>query len=316
MKKVSVIVPIYKVEKYLRRCVDSIINQEYKDLEIILVDDGSPDNCPKICDEYAQKDARIKVVHKENGGLSSARNAGLMVASGDWITFIDSDDYITEDYSNMLMQVQKLDFDVICLPYYEIKNKNVTLKTPKRINKITIDNINFGKVFSGCYNSAWSKLFNHKFLTDNNLYYDEDFRFAEDLRHSMEMYTCAKQIKFCNIPYYMYYRNSSSLTADISYEKILKIVEGCDYGIHKFNLIEDKKIKKFYKKLISDNLMTILYRAQDYNVEQNKELINFLRKNKKYLSYGSTFFKKILVASIKICGIKFTTKIIKKIKGV
>ena len=92
MNLISVIVPVYKVEPYLRRCVDSILAQTYQDLEVILVDDGSPDNCPEICDEYAAQDERIKVIHKANGGLSSARNAGLDAASGDWVSFIDSDD--------------------------------------------------------------------------------------------------------------------------------------------------------------------------------------------------------------------------------
>lgn len=91
---ISVIVPIYNVEKYICKCVESIINQTYKNLEIILVDDRSPDNCPKICDEYAQADKRIKVIHKENGGLSDARNAGIKVAGGEYISFVDSDDYI------------------------------------------------------------------------------------------------------------------------------------------------------------------------------------------------------------------------------
>ncbi len=102
-KKISVIVPVYKVEKYLARCVDSIIDQTYKNLEIILVDDGSPDGCGAMCDEYAKKDERIKVIHKENGGLSSARNAGLDIATGDYIAFVDSDDRITPDaYENLL----------------------------------------------------------------------------------------------------------------------------------------------------------------------------------------------------------------------
>ena len=92
---ISVIVPIYNVEKYLDKCVDSIINQTYKNLEIILVDDGSPDNCPQMCDDYAKKDSRIRVVHKENGGLSDARNAGMKVATGEYVSFIDSDDYIS-----------------------------------------------------------------------------------------------------------------------------------------------------------------------------------------------------------------------------
>ena len=95
---ISVIIPIYKVEKYLRECIDSIINQSFKNLEIILVDDGSPDNCGKICDEYAKKDNRLKVIHKENGGLSSARNAGLDIATGEYISFVDSDDYVSNKF--------------------------------------------------------------------------------------------------------------------------------------------------------------------------------------------------------------------------
>ena len=91
---VSIIVPIYKVEPYLNKCVQSIVDQTYRDLEIILVDDGSPDICPAICDAWAAKDSRIRVIHKENGGLSDARNAGLAIATGKYISFIDSDDYI------------------------------------------------------------------------------------------------------------------------------------------------------------------------------------------------------------------------------
>ena len=102
--KISVIVPVYNVENYLRRCVDSIINQTYKNLEIILVDDGSPDNCPVICDEYAQKDSRIKVIHKENGGLSSARNCGMDMATGEYIGFVDGDDWIESDMYKFLIE--------------------------------------------------------------------------------------------------------------------------------------------------------------------------------------------------------------------
>lgn len=94
MPKISVIVPVYKVEQYLDRCVESILAQTFADFELILVDDGSPDNCPALCDAWAEKDSRIKVIHKENGGLSDARNAGFAIAKGEWITFIDSDDYV------------------------------------------------------------------------------------------------------------------------------------------------------------------------------------------------------------------------------
>ena len=95
--KISIIVPVYKVEEELERCVQSLVNQTYKNIEIILVDDGSPDRCPLLCDEYAQKDSRVRVIHKKNGGLSDARNVGLQATTGEYVLYIDSDDYIDLD---------------------------------------------------------------------------------------------------------------------------------------------------------------------------------------------------------------------------
>lgn len=109
MDLISVIVPIYKVEKYLDRCVESIVNQTYGDLEIILVDDGSPDNCPEMCDAWAEKDSRIRVIHKANGGLSDARNVGMAVAAGEYISFIDSDDWIAPRFYEKLLEAIKRD---------------------------------------------------------------------------------------------------------------------------------------------------------------------------------------------------------------
>lgn len=106
-KKISIIIPIYKVEQYLYRCIESVVNQTYQNLEIILVDDGSPDNCPKMCDDWAEKDKRIKVIHKENGGVSSARNLGLEKATGDYIAFVDSDDILDKE------MIQKLYSSVV-----------------------------------------------------------------------------------------------------------------------------------------------------------------------------------------------------------
>lgn len=112
---ISIIIPIYKVEDYLRRCVDSVINQTYSNLEIILVNDGSPDNCPVICDEYSRIDNRIKVIHKSNGGLSDARNFGMKVAMGEYIAFVDSDDYISHDLiSKMMSKAHAQKADVVC----------------------------------------------------------------------------------------------------------------------------------------------------------------------------------------------------------
>ncbi len=116
----SIIVPVYKVEKYLKCCVESILTQSYTDFEVILVDDGSPDNCPKMCDEYAEKDKRVKVVHKQNGGLVSARKAGLKASSGEYIVNIDGDDCIKEDYlKEFANAIAKHNADIVCVGFVE-----------------------------------------------------------------------------------------------------------------------------------------------------------------------------------------------------
>lgn len=118
---ISVIVPVYKVEAFLPRCVDSILAQTYKNLEILLVDDGSPDRSGEICEEYARKDTRVRVIHKENGGLSSARNAGIDVAGGDYVAFVDSDDWIEPDaYEAMMVAMQKHGVQIVCAGRYDV----------------------------------------------------------------------------------------------------------------------------------------------------------------------------------------------------
>lgn len=125
---VSIIVPIYKVEPYLQRCLDSIVNQTYTNLEIILVDDGSPDGCPQICDEYATRDKRIVVIHKENGGLSSARNAGLDVCKGEYISFVDSDDWVEKNYIESLLYIAiKENADITIGENFISRNKNISI---------------------------------------------------------------------------------------------------------------------------------------------------------------------------------------------
>ncbi len=123
--KLSIIMPVYNVEDYLCKCIDSVLNQDYEDYEVILVDDGSPDECPKICDSYAKKHDNIRVVHRENGGLSAARNSGIEVAIGEYILFVDSDDYIEPNVLGTLMeQVEREQLDVLRFDYQNVRLKN------------------------------------------------------------------------------------------------------------------------------------------------------------------------------------------------
>ena len=134
--KLSVIVPVYQVADTLHRCVDSIVSQTFSDWELILVDDGSPDDCGKICDEYAAKDTRIKVIHKTNGGLSDARNAGLQIAQGEFVTFVDSDDYIRQDTYEQVMEYAKDDNEVDIIEYPIIVHAGHRSQTELRFEEV------------------------------------------------------------------------------------------------------------------------------------------------------------------------------------
>ena len=134
---ISVIVPVYKVEKYLDKCVQSILAQTYRDFELILVDDGSPDMCPELCDGYVKNDARVRVLHKQNGGLSDARNAGTAIAKGKWVTYIDSDDYVAEDYLEVLVGLHNKYNADICVgglcTFYENEEPRTEKNVKERI---------------------------------------------------------------------------------------------------------------------------------------------------------------------------------------
>ena len=164
---ISIIVPIYKVELYLKRCVDSIVNQTYSNLEIILVDDGSPDNCPQICDEYAEKDKRVVVIHKENGGLSEARNAGLDICKGEYVSFIDSDDWVDLQYIEILLKgVQNNKADIAIGQFQKIFFYNEKKKYEKKMTTAStavMDNKEaVKKLFSNediYFVVAWGKLY-------------------------------------------------------------------------------------------------------------------------------------------------------------
>ena len=170
MKKlISIVLPIYNVENYIEKCMESVLNQTYKNIEIILVDDGSPDNCPIICDQYVKEDNRVKVVHKENGGLSDARNAGIKVANGDYITFIDSDDYVDKDYVEFFYNtIEETDADIAIGGHRVIydsgkiiekeTHENSVLEPKKVLERILYDD--------GIDLSAWGKLYKRYLFND------------------------------------------------------------------------------------------------------------------------------------------------------
>ena len=199
-ESVSVIVPIYKTEKYLRKCIDSIVNQTYRELEIILVDDGSPDTSGQICDEYASCDPRIKVVHKKNGGLSDARNAGLNICSGTYVMFCDSDDWIEPDTINIAVdEMKKSNAELVVWGYSadfvdteeRLENCSICLANEK-IYVGNAEGLKSNNVM-GLLGYAWNKLYRKSLLYKHSIMFEKGVSLVEDILFN------AQVIKYCNL---------------------------------------------------------------------------------------------------------------------
>lgn len=219
-KKISIIVPIYGVEQYLKRCVNSLISQTYKNIEIILVDDGSPDQCPIICDHYAKIDDRVIIVHKKNGGLSDARNAGLRIATGEYIMYVDSDDYIEEDSCEKLIKNIRDGVDVVVGACKKINTSNVTLQQHTNLEQGKIYNAREYVLLSieknEWYAPACFNLYRRTFLIDNNLYYKVGYYF-EDIEMLPRLFLANPKVSYVNYPFYNYIiRENSIMTSSIT----------------------------------------------------------------------------------------------------
>ncbi|CAI3342480.1 glycosyltransferase [Enterococcus cecorum] len=247
--KISIIVPVYNVEKYIKRCVDSLINQSYDNLEIILIDDGSLDNSSKICDEYSLIDKRIKVIHKENGGLSDARNAGLFSSSGDYILYVDSDDYIEKDACLRFVNNIEESIDIIAGAYREVNES--------KINLMKHTNLKEGKIYSAknfvinsiCKNEwyapAWLNLYRREFLVNNNLYFKKGILF-EDMEILPKIFLSNPKVKYLDYPFYNYMiRSNSIMTSEHTEEKVVMSLSIFSSWYNLFNQIEDKEYQRY-----------------------------------------------------------------------
>lgn len=194
MPEISIIVPVYKVECYLHRCVDSILTQTFQDFELILVDDGSPDNCPAICDEYAAKDSRVRVIHKVNGGVSSARNAGLDAACGTYIMFCDSDDYVDCGWCQELYNaVSAHPASCVVSNLVRVFPDKTTIMAPQ--NSPIAGTISYYKMFSlGLSGFTVNKIYNRKILNEHKIRFDPEIHIGEDVGFNVQYYQCCDNI--------------------------------------------------------------------------------------------------------------------------
>mgnify|MGYP004636798191 CR=1 FL=1 len=215
---ISIIVPVYNVEKYLERCIKSIIGQTYKNIEIILVDDGSKDNSAKICDDFMKKDNRIKVIHKKNGGLSDARNAGIEISKGEYIGFIDSDDYIEKDMFETLYNLCKENnAEISMVSYYEYYNgKLIAVRRSEKVEKF--DKISALKellIDTKIQSHACTKLFKKELFEGMKFPINKSF---EDIATTLKLFEKANYVALLEEPKYFYIRRDDSITGKRIYK--------------------------------------------------------------------------------------------------
>lgn len=278
---VSVIVPIYKVEKYICRCVDSIINQTYHNLEIILVDDGSPDGCPAICDEYAKRDERITVIHQKNKGLSAARNSGLEKASGNYIFFVDSDDFINENVIKVMVEAaEEKNADLVLCNYICVDEQGNELKN-KYVKKLGKEVLNSRDVLAqSCEGGrevfvvAWNKLYKRELWTD--------YRYPLGKLHEDEFAFCPIMSQ-CNTIIstgytgYYYVQRSGSIMSSPSLKSCIDVLDAYEERIGWY-------IENDMQSMVT-NLFSLWYLtcADLYRTTRDRFLLKrYLRKVNKY----------------------------------
>lgn len=312
---VSVIVPIYKVEPFIHKCVDSIVSQTYRNLDIILVDDGSPDNCGIIADQYANSDSRITVIHKENGGLSDARNAGLKIAKGDFIVFVDSDDYINENYVDKMLSLcieNAADIAVCSHSFYdEIGNLWGNEVGKKKIQ--ILDGVEASKIIlyqKGYDVSAWGKIYKKSVFA--NLFFPKGLNF-EDIPTTYQAFMKSNKVIFTNEKFYYYQIRANSIeTEKFNYKKL----DGIKTGEILINEVEKK-----YPQILSAARsryfainMHILAQI-DSNIPEKEQIQNNIKKVQKYLLFDPNASIRVRIASLlTILSFKLTLKLLNGMK--
>ena len=303
---ISIIIPIYNVEQYLRQCLDSVINQTYKNLEIILVDDGSTDNSGKICDEYAVKDNRIKVIHKENGGVSSARNAGIDIAKGEYIGFVDSDDYIEKDmYEYLLYLCLKYKTKVSVCEYFS--NNQINLYSHEQYIPIET-------WYSHPLVTAYVvvKLFSKDSI--KNIRFKTDIFVGEDGLFSLEILSNLQGIAYGDGKKYYYRYNTDGVTNNSFNTKLLSSIKSITL------MMDIAKANKWHitqNKLLHDKIFSAIWLLHKIiisnfdNKFEIKKLCSIIRQNLYYLLISNASFLKKLFAISCCLNFSLTKKLYK-----
>lgn len=320
--ELSVIIPIYKTEEFLTECVDSILEKADEDVEVVLVDDGSPDGCPGICDRYAEKDTRVRVVHKENGGLSSARNAGLAVAAGRYVTFVDSDDKIFPDsLPEILTWIRAAGADMCFLRAFKLFADGTMRDLGENIDgsqlraKSREEAIRHLASRSKYPGSAWSKVFRRDFLLDNDLHFPYDRRYSEDLGFIRDCVLCAESFDALDVPYYQYRQGrAGSITHQIKAKNFNDLLRFITESAER--LTENRKAKDAVSGLVMSfaayEYSILLYGYTRIPKEDKKAALAAMKPYAWTLRYAVTKKGRLVSLACRLLGVRFAAFLMKQ----
>lgn len=320
MYKLSIIIPIYNTYSYLQECINSVLNQPINQniIEIILVDDGSTDNkSPYLCDELKSKYTNIKVIHKKNGGISSARNIGLSVATGQYTLFIDSDDVLMDNIlQTIFLDIKNnLDYDILSYDYVfydgtKILETNQFSLLPNELSANEFEKFKFILTNQKTNWSVWNKVYKTKLI--KKFLFNENLNMAEDLLWSVEVLNKTTKIYASNNPIIKYrINNNSSLTKLISSKKFIDLLEALNQ-VYKILLNQnlEKKQYKYIISILNKNILSIMSQLEKFKKSEKQLLIKNLKKMIIYLKSSCKTGDKIAYLLSKILGISITGKIL------
>lgn len=297
--KISIIIPVYNVENYIRECISSVLNQTYKNIEVILVNDGSTDNSGNICDEYVWN-KKIKVVHKKNGGLSDARNKGLEYASGDYIIFLDSDDYWNDIYflKKIVKILSKNRPDLVVFGYKKFNCSGVTKKYLPRHKEKDICSLAQKGEFNIC---AWDKIIKHSLLTQNNILFRKNV-FSEDMEWCAKIFLAATTCDVLNEFPYSYRQRKGSITNHITKKNIDDVIDNYNrcLDIQKLMYADKRKAFNYY---LSKNFSMFIIAFSQIKIEKRIYYFDFIKKNMEILQYSVRKREYIIYYGMKLLGI-------------
>lgn len=310
----SIVIPIYNAEKYLKRCLESIANQSYSDIEVIMVNDGSTDSSEKICLQIAEKNNRFRYISIQNSGVSTARNIGLKNFNQEFVTFVDADDFVDKDYyENIMTDIGNS--DVVATGFKDVRENEIISKISDEVGIIDKGRlIHLILTSENVYSFPWNKVFRRDMLVNRNIMFDTQIHYGEDLIFDIESVLAAKEVRLVSSDGYNYIRNVDSASGKIDAKRLYNRMTDMDAVIRTIELIEKEYPDEvpFLKKRIAREGMEYYYLAKKFTLDPKdisrfyKKILPYIKWVKKYAKKDFRWFKimvRVLEYRIKIFGL-------------